>query len=170
MAGITVCAPLDVTLTPTGGTAPYTNIQVTGSTLPAGLSISSSGVLSGTATAGGIFAFTVTATDSSTGSGPYTGSLTYTLDVAPPNLVFTPATLPNVQVGVPVTQTISVSGGTAPYSNITLASGNLPVGLTLSSAGVLSGTPTADGTFNFTLAATDSSTGTGAIPETKASR
>src|SRR5262249_42421981 len=51
-------------------------------------------------------------------------------------------------------------GGTAPYSFL-LTSGNLPPGITLSSDGVISGTPTARGVFTFTIQTTDSSTGTG---------
>src|SRR5262249_18803179 len=50
---------------------------------PAGLTLSSSGVLSGTTTIAGSFAFTVTATDSSTGAGPYSSNQNYTLTVNP---------------------------------------------------------------------------------------
>ena len=50
-----------------------------------------------------------------------------------------------------------ISGG---YGVITwsVASGNLPPGLSLSAAGVLSGTPTTVGTSSFTVSASDSST------------
>jgi hypothetical protein len=51
--------------------------------------------------------------------------------------------------------TLVATGGTTPYA-WSLISGNLPSGLALSSAGVISGTPTASGTFNFTVRATDS--------------
>src|SRR5262249_25490302 len=55
--------------------------------------------------------------------------------------------------------TITATGGTPGYIFIT--PGPLPTGLTLTTAGVLSGMPTAAGTFNFTVTATDSSNATG---------
>src|SRR5205085_9296032 len=63
-------------------------------------------------------------------------------------------TLPNGTVGVPYSQTITASGGTAPYSFVVTA-GAVPNGLTLSSSGVLSGTPTTAGSFGFTVTAID---------------
>jgi len=54
------------------------------------------------------------------------------------------------------------SGGTSPYT-YEVSDGNLPDGLTLSTGGVLSGTPTTVGTFNFTITATDSCGCTGNI-------
>ncbi|PYT64569.1 MAG: hypothetical protein DMG42_34505, partial [Acidobacteria bacterium] len=50
--------------------------------------------------------------------------------------------------------TLSASGGTTPYA-WSLASGSLPAGLTLSSAGTISGTPTSAGSFPFTVQVTD---------------
>ena len=147
-------------LSASGGTAGYT-FAVTAGALPPGMTLSSAGVLSGTPTASNMFNFTVTATDSSTGTGPYTGSRAYTLTVVPPTLNLTPTTLPNGAVASAYTQSFTASGGTAPYT-YTVATGALPAGLMLSSAGVLSGTPTAGGTFNFTARATDSTTGAGA--------
>ena len=67
-----------------------------------------------------------------------------------------PATLPNGAFGAAYSQTLSATsanGGVAPYA-FTVTAGALPGGLTLSSAGVLSGTPTAAGSFNFTVQAT----------------
>ncbi|PLC43482.1 autotransporter outer membrane beta-barrel domain-containing protein [Ralstonia pickettii] len=143
-----------------GGTAPYTYTIASGA-LPAGISLASNGTLSGTPTAGGTFNFTITATDSSTGTGPFTAtSGTLTLTVAAPMITLSPSTLSNATVATAYSQTLTASGGTAAYT-YTLASGALPAGLTLSSSGVLSGTPTAGGTFNFTVTATDSSTGNG---------
>lgn len=63
---------------------------------------------------------------------------------------------PNAQFGVPYSYTFSASGGTAPYAYAALG-GGLPPGLTMTAAtGVLSGTPTATGVYNFTLTAVDS--------------
>lgn len=143
-----------------GGTGPYTYTIASGA-LPAGISLASNGTLSGTPTAGGTFNFTITATDSSTGTGPFTAtSGTLTLTVAAPTITLSPSTLSNATVATAYSQTLTASGGTAAYT-YAIASGALPAGLTLSSSGVLSGTPTAGGTFNFTVTATDSSTGNG---------
>jgi hypothetical protein len=134
-------------------TASYT-FSETG-TLPAGLTLSSAGKLSGTPTGAGSFTFTVTATPT-TGTA---GSRQYTLVV---NLALAPTTLPAASAGDGYSQTITASGGTSPY-HFTISSGRLPSGLTLNTTtGVLSGTPLASGTFRFIVKATDSSTGTGA--------
>jgi len=145
--------------TASGGTASYT-FALTAGSLPAGLTLSSTGALSGTPTAGGTFTFTVTATDSSTGTGPYSGSHSYTLTVNPATISLSPTTLTAATAGVKYSHTITAKGGTAPYS-FTVSAGSLPPGLTLSSGGVLSGTPTSAGSYTFTVTATDSSTGTG---------
>lgn len=147
-------------ITASGGTAPY-SYAVTNGVLPAGLTLdAATGVITGTATAGGIFDFTVAATDSSGGTGPYSDSRDYQLVVYSPTMTLTPSTLPDGLVNAAYSQTFETSGGTAPYS-YTVTSGTLPPGLSLTTGGVLSGTPTAAGTFNFTFYVTDSSTGGG---------
>jgi len=160
-AGGTVGTAYSQTLaSASGGTAPYTYTIASGA-LPAGISLASNGTLSGTPTAGGTFNFTVTATDSSTGTGPFTAtSGTLTLTVAAPTITLSPSAVTNATVATAYSQTITASGGTAAYT-YAITAGALPAGLTLSSGGVLSGTPTAGGTFNFTVTATDSSTGSG---------
>jgi Putative Ig domain len=161
-----VGAKYNQTLTGVGAIAPYT-FAVTAGALPAGLALSNTGVLSGTATAGGTFTFTVTATDSSGSPGPFLGSQSYTLAVNPPTIVISPPALPAAQVGVAYNQTITPSGATAPYS-FNVSAGALPAGLTLNAAtGVIGGTPTAGGTFNFTVKAIDSSTGTGPFTQSQ---
>ncbi|NII11066.1 putative Ig domain-containing protein [Oleiagrimonas sp. C23AA] len=161
-----VGAAYSQTFSASGGAGPYT-YAVTSGTLPTGLSLSSSGALSGTPTSGGSFTFTVTATDSSGAGGPYTGARTYTTSVSTPTITVTPATLPAGQQGTAYSQSLAASGGTAPYT-YALASGALPSGLSLSSSGALSGTPTVNGSFNFTITATDSSTGSGPYTSDKA--
>jgi PKD repeat protein len=158
-----VAASYNASITASAGLAPYT-FAISAGALPAGLTLSTAGVLSGTPTAGGVFNFTVQVTDATTAGngGPFQGSRPYVLTVAGPVIVFSPVTLPNAQIGSAYTQAIGASGGTAPFVNYKISAGALPAGLTLSTTGSLSGTPSGDGgTFTFTVSATDSSTGTG---------
>ncbi|RYY17393.1 MAG: hypothetical protein EOO36_09775, partial [Cytophagaceae bacterium] len=154
-----VGAAYSQTITASGATAPYT-YAITAGALPAGLTLTSGGVLAGTPTAGGSFTFSVTATDASATPGPYSGSRSYTLSIVAPTIAVAPATLPNGTVGTAYSQTITAAGGTAPYS-YAITAGALPSGLTLSASGILSGTPTTPGSFTFTVTATDASTGSG---------
>jgi hypothetical protein len=72
-----------------------------------------------------------------------------------PIITVNPASLPNGSVGTPYNQTVSASGGTAPYT-FSISSGALPPGLLLnSSTGAITGTPNTAGTFTFTITATD---------------
>lgn len=143
-----------------GGAAPYTYAVASGR-LPAGLSLASNGTLSGTPTAGGNFSFTVTATDSSSGTGPFSASSgALTLTVNAPAIAISPGSVPNPSVASAYSQALTASGGTAPYT-YAISAGSLPAGMSLGSDGLLSGTPTAAGTFNLTVTATDSSSGTG---------
>jgi Putative Ig domain len=144
-------------LNATGGKEPYA-FSVSSGSLPAGLVLSSGGLLSGEPAAGGPYTFTATATDSSTGNGPYSSSRTYSGTIAgpvQPTITFIPAALPSAQVGVAYSQTVTAAGGTAPYT-YAVTSGSAPVGLTLGDGGVLGGTPTGGGSFSFTVTATDS--------------
>ncbi len=77
-----------------------------------------------------------------------------------PTITVNPATLPNGFVGAAYNQTISATGGTAPYT-FAVTTGTLPGGLTLAGGGALTGTPTTVGTFNFTVTATDNTGCTG---------
>ena len=79
-----------------------------------------------------------------------------------PAIALSPASLPDGAPGSGYQQTISASGGTGPYS-YAVTSGVLPPGLSLSAGGVLSGTPSADGTYPFTVTATDASGCTGSM-------
>ncbi len=81
-------------------------------------------------------------------------------DVSCPAITLAPPTLPNGQMGQSYTQQLTASGGAAPYS-FSLSAGELPNNLNLSSSGLLSGAPTASGTFNFTVRATDNNGCTG---------
>jgi uncharacterized repeat protein (TIGR03803 family) len=71
-----------------------------------------------------------------------------------------PQTLPAATVGAGYNQALTAVGGTAPYT-FAVTAGSLPGGLTLSTAGVLSGTPTAAGPASFTVTATDTTGASG---------
>ena len=75
----------------------------------------------------------------------------------PHNVSITTTTLPNAAINTAYSQTLSAFGGTTPYTWSVDSGSTLPAGLTLSSAGVLSGTPTAAGTDTFSVTVTDSS-------------
>lgn len=151
-----------VTIMAIGGAAPYT-FAVTLGALPSGLTLSSAGVISGTPTQSGSFTVTITATDSL----GCQGSQIYSALVGCPPITISPATLPVGTVGAPYNPvTITASGGTGPYTFTYL--GSLPPGLTLSAGGILSGTPTTSGSFQFTVTATDSVGCQGARPYTMA--
>jgi len=141
-----------------GGQAPY-KYAVTAGTLPAGLSLAVNGIVSGTPTAQGTFTVQIRATDSSTGTGPFTSSpASVQFVINSPVITLAPSSIPGGTVNAPYSQTITASGGTAPYT-YNVSSGTLPNGVTLSSSGVLSGTPTQAGPFTFTVQANDSTTG-----------
>ena len=144
-------------VTATGGTGPYTYVVTTG-TLPAGLSLDpDTGAITGTPTAAGPYNFTVTATDSA--SPANTGTAAYSLTVNAPAsaFVFSPSagTLPVATQGTSYSETVSVTGGTAPYTYS--LTGTLPAGLIFDpGTGKVTGTPTTAGTYSFTVTATDS--------------
>jgi len=142
------------TIMSTGGTGTVTYSEI--GSLPTGLTLSSSGVLSGTPTTAGNYSFTVMATDTTGASD----SGNYNLVINSAVTVY-PIALSNWSVNQPgYTQTIIAIGGTGSKTVATTA-GTLPTGLTLSSAGILSGTPTAAGGFTFTVTATDTVGATG---------
>ncbi|HYG75303.1 MAG TPA: putative Ig domain-containing protein [Planctomycetota bacterium] len=152
-------SPLNAQLSATGGLAPYT-FSIASGALPAGVALSPAGVLSGIPTAGGTFNVSITATDSSLGTGPYSSTKAYLLTVGAPTITLAPATLPFTNTGAAYSQTLTASGGTAPYT-FAVTAGSLPAGLSLSAAGVISGWATASGLATFTVTATDSSSGSG---------
>ena len=81
-----------------------------------------------------------------------------TLTLVNPTIVFTP-TLPDATLNTAYSQTLAVSSGGSGTFTYSLASGTLPTGLTLTPAtGVISGTPTVGGTFNFDITVSDNCT------------
>ncbi len=130
---------------------PAPTYSVASGTLPPGLTLSAAGVLSGTPTAGGNYTFTVQA--SNFAGSIVSGSVSVTVNQAP--TVFS-AQSPSATgvVGAAYTSYTFVANG-YPAPTYALASGSLPTGLTLSAAGVLSGTPTATGVYTFVVQASN---------------
>jgi uncharacterized repeat protein (TIGR03803 family) len=87
-------------------------------------------------------------------AGGTTVSSNAILIVICPTITVNPATLSTAMIGVPYNQTNTAYGGVGPYT-YRKTSGNLPLGFTLSSSGVLSGTPNRTGNYIFTISATD---------------
>jgi hypothetical protein len=145
-------------LTATGGVPSYT-WSITSGSLPAGLTLDPGGDIYGTPTGTGTSTFTLEVTD---GASPtaHTASQTFTLTVIRDSILDIPAgQLPGDVVGESYDTQLQATGGVPAYT-WSVSAGSLPAGLTLSSQGVLSGTPTATGTTTFTIKSTDSSTPT----------
>jgi len=134
--------------------------SISGAQPPAGITITSAGLLSGIPTAAaGTYTFVVTATNGTQPDATQTVSLVLSAAVAPTITSFAP---PTGNVNQSYTYTFGASG-TAPIA-WDKASGTLPPGLQLSTAGVLSGTPTTAGTYTFVARATNSASATSTNP------
>jgi len=90
-------------------------------------------------------------------NGPVIVPLTMTppVSISRTPLAVATTSLAGGSVGTPYSQTLAATGGTAPYS-WNVSAGALPAGLSLSAAGVISGTPTAVANSGFTVRVTDS--------------
>jgi acid phosphatase len=127
----------------------------TGGGLPAGVTLSTGGLLSGTPVAAGSYPFTVRAAD--TAAHTATANLTLTVTGGPPpppGLTITTPALAAAQTGTPYQMQLAAAGGTGPYT--WSETGALPAGFTLSAAGLLSGTASTTGTFPLTFRVADS--------------
>jgi hypothetical protein len=137
-----------VTMTATGGTGAGYTFSATG--LPAGLTMASNGTISGTPTVSGTFGYTVTIKD---GAGN-TGTINCSVTVLPTPTLLCPTI--SGQVGSLYSSALVATGGSGKF---TFAAGSLPPGLSMTSAGIITGTPTTAGSFSFTATATDTVTG-----------
>jgi uncharacterized protein YjbI with pentapeptide repeats len=132
--------------------------------LPPGITLSSSGLVSGQATTPGSYPFTVQVADSAVPANTTTQNYTLNVSVTPltEQFVLTP---PDGVVGQPYTSTpLAVNGGTTPY--VWTATG-LPAGLAINpTSGTISGTPTVanPGGSTVTIKATDAATPAETVP------
>jgi hypothetical protein len=154
-AGITGSA-YSQTLVTTGGTAPLTFTVSVGS-LPTGVSLgSSTGTISGTPSATCSCSFTIQVADANSVTG--TKALSISVTAPSNNPVISVTSLPNGTQNVFYSQLMAASQGTPPYT-WSISAGSLPTGLSLgSSTGIISGGPSAAGSYSFTVKVTDSAT------------
>ncbi len=116
--------------------------------LPPGMSLNS-GVLGGTPNEAGTFNFVLTAT----GPNQSQGQMQYAITINPLPAVTTASPLPSGTLGALYSRQIAATGGVPPY---TFSMDANPSGISINRSGLLSGTPTASGTFPFNIGVTDS--------------
>jgi hypothetical protein len=157
----------DSTLLATNGASTYTWSVVSGALAP-GMSLVVSGTstsLSGNWSTPGTYTFTLRATDNSNNSN--FAERSYTIVVSPVSVVNARAsTLPPGRIGTVYSYTYKLTGGTPPYVFSVPFSSYLPAGISLSSAGVFSGTPTQSGSYGFNLLVTDAAGRAGVVNST----
>jgi subtilase family serine protease len=149
----TVGHPVSLAITGTDSGGQTLTFSAAG--LPAGLSISSAGVISGTPTTAQTTSVTVTASDTS-GS---TGTAHFSWTVSSPTVTVTNPGNKSSTVGHAVS--VTVKGTDSGGRPLTFSATGLPAGLSISSAGVISGTPTKAQTTSVTVTARDSAGGAG---------
>ena len=136
-----------VSFTVSGGSGSYT---WSASALPAGLGFSSTGVLSGTPTAGFSGSVTFTVTDTISNS---TSQVSLTLTIATTPLTLNgPSTLGNFVPGATISASFTAAGGTPPYSWTVSGA----PGLAVNSSGTVTGSAGAPGNYSATVTVTDS--------------
>jgi hypothetical protein len=152
-----VGTPYSVQLAGSGGISPYTWTVVSGSTLPAGLSLSTAGVISGTPLAAGVGTTNVTfqMKDSGTATALTVSQPLGVTITAAPAIAFG-GVMPNTGTfNLAYAGSAAASGGAGALT-YSLGGGALPTGVLLNAAsGAVAGTTTAAGTFNFTIKAAD---------------
>jgi uncharacterized protein (TIGR03437 family) len=144
-----------------GGTGPYTwtlpPATSAPNALPAGLTLTGSGLISGvpTATASGTSTtgFTIMVTDSA--SPPATATAFFQLAIQPALTITTPSPLNTGTINTTYSQQIVASGGTAPYTFTIATPATAPPGMVITTGGLLSGVPKATGSYTFSIQVTD---------------
>ena len=153
LADTLVSTSYSKTLGAIGGTKPYTWAITGNGTLPAGLTLNATtGVIAGTPTTIGSSTFSVQVTDHTAQTATKAFTLAIVTPAAPS--ITTKSPLTDSMVGSTFSQTLAATGGTKPYT-WSISAGALPTGLSLSSDGIVAGTPTDAGSFTFTVRVTD---------------
>ena len=146
-------AGYDQTVNATGGTGSLTFGLQSGGSLPNGLSLNSAtGAITGTPTVIGAFTFHIVVTDSLSDSA----TEAYTVNINAPPAIVTTSLDDWDQNLAGYNQSVSTSGGTGTFTFSLQSGDSLPAGLSLSTSGVITGTPTAAGTTTFHVIASDS--------------
>jgi hypothetical protein len=146
LSDVAINTAVNVPFKATGGTLPYTWTASGG--LAPGTQVTKDGVLTGTATTAGTYTFTVGVTDNLGASARQNFRLT----VTPPSLTIVTSSLGDGQVGSAYSARLVATGGREPYS---WSATGTPDGLSVSSVGVLAGTPTAAGSYTLSVTVTD---------------
>jgi uncharacterized protein (TIGR03437 family) len=153
LPGATTTSPYSQQIIAAGGTAPY---RFSASGVPAGLTLSGSGLLFGTVKASGNFPIAVQLTDAAGVSAAVTLTLVVT---GPSPLTVLDGPLSGGSPGLSYSDSVKAVGGKAPYLWL-VTGGTLPDGLTFSNSGAIAGFPSKVGTFTFTAQATDAANAT----------
>lgn len=119
--------------------------------LPTGFSLSEDGRILATPSTTGQFPFTLRAIDSA--GGVHDREITLLIEGRLQPILISNESFPGATTGVLYRQTLNISGGRAPYTVRVL--GALPPGLSISGAERIEGTPTAPGSYTFSLQVAD---------------
>ena len=153
------------------GCEPYDYFELVNSSLPAGLSMTRDGVISGVPTSAGYSRFWLWDRDLTFAQGGPSwcdredkSEREFSLQIDPGLAIVNDSVKP-ASIGQPYTETLTAKQvtslnpptGTDVQATWSLQSGALPSGVTLSSSGVLSGTPTSEGSFQFVVNAVNGS-------------
>lgn len=146
--------PYSASLTPAGGTPPYT--WSVSPALPANLSLDpATGAIMGTPTTQGTTTHTFSVHDNSVPAQVVQQTLTLTVTPPAGTLTITTTSLPNGTVGVSYSRPVQATGGSGAFT-WTITIGQLPQNLNLDpNTGVISGTPTTPGSSSFTVRVAD---------------
>ena len=146
------CSFYSQALAVSNGPPPPFNWSFDDSRIPPGLSINqNTGIISGMPTASGMYGFTIEAFSP---SANIYATQAFTLNIG--SLCFLASSLPNGVLNSFYRQSLTVTGGVAPFT-YSVSGGSLPTGVTIDpTSGLLSGTPTVAGPYNFTIQVKDS--------------